>query len=320
MENELYLGIDTSNYTTSVGVVDREGCVLLNIKRPLPVGEGARGLRQSDALFAHTKNLPSAMEELKKELGGCRPVAVGASTRPRNVDGSYMPCFLAGVAAANSIAAAGAISLYSFSHQCGHLMAALLSSKRKDLLRHRFGAFHVSGGTTEMLSVKAAETGFLAEHIGGTKDLNAGQIIDRIGVLMGLPFPAGPYIEELARENIAKIPQKRIAANGMWVNFSGLENMAVKLYEETGDKRLTAAFVLDYIARALILLGEAYVAAYGEGPLLFSGGVMANRIIRAALESRFDAAFAEPRLSADNAVGIAELTRLSHCRLWQNGG
>ncbi len=320
MGNEIYLGIDTSNYTTSVGAVDGGGNILLNIKRPLPVAEGARGLRQSDALFAHTKNLPSAMEELKDALRGARPVAVGVSTRPRNVDGSYMPCFLAGVASANSISAASAIPLYSFSHQCGHLMAALLSSGRRELLSCRFGAFHVSGGTTEMLSVRAAENGFFAEHVGGTKDLNAGQIVDRIGVLMGLPFPAGPHMEELARENTAKIPKKQISADGMFLNLSGLENMAARLYRDTNDKRLTAAFVFDYIARALIFLGESYIAANGEGPLLFSGGVMSNGIIRQTLEGHFDAAFAEPRLSADNAVGIAELTRLSHCKLWQNGG
>ena len=322
MRNELYLGIDTSNYTTSVGLVDGEGQILANIKRPLPVAEGARGLRQSDALFVHTKNLPSAMEELKQVLRGAQPVAVGVSARPRNVEGSYMPCFLAGVSAAHAVSAALGIPLYSFSHQCGHLMAALLSSEREELLHRPFGAFHVSGGTTELLSVEASSDGFRAIHVGGTKDLNAGQVIDRIGVAMGLVFPAGPHMEALARENTKKIPQKKLATDGAFLNLSGLENMALSLYGESGDKALTAAFVLDYIARALRYLGEYYLEVYGPMPLLFSGGVMSNTMIRAMLEDRFDAAFAEPRLSADNAVGFAALARRAHCELLasRNGG
>lgn len=321
MKNKLYLGIDTSNYTTSVGLVDGEGRVLANIKRPLPVAEGARGLRQSDALFAHTKNIPSAMQELSELLCGANPVAVGVSTRPRNVDGSYMPCFLAGVSVAHAVSATLGIPLYSFSHQCGHLMAALLSSGREELLSRPFGAFHVSGGTTEMLSVSAAPNGFSATHVGGTKDLNAGQVIDRIGVAMGLPFPAGPHMEALARENTKSIPKRKLATDGAFVNLSGLENMALALYRESEDRALVAAFVLDYIARALLYLGEQYLTAFGDTPLLFSGGVMSNAIIRKALEARFDAAFAEPRLSADNAVGIAELTRRAHREaVARNGG
>ena len=312
MKTEIYLGIDTSNYTTSLGLVDEAGRVLANIKRPLPVAEGARGLRQSDALFAHTKNMPSAMEELRQVLDGAHPAAVGVSTRPRNLEGSYMPCFLAGVSAAHAVSATLGIPLYGFSHQCGHLMAAILSSGREDLLSRPFGAFHVSGGTTELLSVHAVEGGFSALHIGGTKDLNAGQVIDRIGVAMGLPFPAGAYMEALALENTKRIPKKKLATDGAFLNLSGLENMALALYRESGDKALTSAFVLDYIARALIYLGEYYLDTYGKAPLLFAGGVMSNVIIRKRLEVHFDAAFAEPCLSADNAVGIAALTRRAH--------
>lgn len=299
------LGIDTSNYTTSLGLVTREGEILANIKRPLPVPSGERGLRQSDALFAHTKNIPSAMDELKPLLNGKRIAAVGVSAKPRNVEGSYMPCFLAGVAAAHTAAAAMDAKLYYFSHQCGHLMAAIHSSGRLDLLAGRFGAFHVSGGTTELVTAEKGENGFSVTCVGGTKDLHAGQAIDRIGVAMGLSFPCGPAMEQLAMNNTKKIPRCRVASDGCYVHLSGLENMALKLYRETADAPLAAAFVFDFLGNAIAKMAEAYLLAYGEQPLLFAGGVMCNRIIRKKLESQFDSAFAAPALSADNAVGTA---------------
>ena len=308
---EYILGVDTSNYTTSVAVADTSGNIIANIKRPLPVAEGERGLRQSDALFSHVKNLPSAFDEAREIVDGGNIAAVGVSEKPRNVDGSYMPCFLAGVASAHALATEGA-ELYKFSHQCGHIMAALYSSGRLDLLGRTFGAFHVSGGTTELLRVSGAECGFHAELVGGTLDINAGQLVDRIGVAMGLRFPAGRELEELARKNTAKVPRARIAGDGLHVNLSGLENKALKLFGDTGDMSLTAAFVLDVIGRALEDMSRSYIEKYGEGTILYAGGVMSNKIIRKYMEDRLDAAFAEPAFSADNAAGVAYLAYLAY--------
>ena len=308
------LGIDTSNYTTSVAVVSLDGKIIANLKRPLKVKPGERGLRQSDALFAHTQNIPDIMAEVRTYLNNCEVRAVGVSHTPRNVEGSYMPCFLAGVAAAESISATSDLPLFYFSHQCGHIMAAIHSSGCFDLLNKEFAAFHISGGTTELVRVKPDEVGFNAEIIGGTSDLNAGQVIDRIGVYLGLQFPAGPALEGLAKENDKKIPKKKISSNGMTVNLSGLENMAIKLYSETGDKPLVAAFVFDYIARAVAAMIDAYQLTYGETAFVCAGGVMCNGIIKEFLKSKYKVFFAEPALSADNAVGIAALTR----RAYQN--
>ena len=204
MSRNIVIGVDTSNYTTSVAVLDESGELIANLKRPLPVKAGERGLRQSDALFAHTVNIPELMAEAEQYVRDARIVAVGVSEKPRNMKGSYMPCFLAGVSLASGIAMASGAPLYRVSHQCGHIMAALYSSGRLDLADRSFVAFHVSGGTTEMLDVKPAERGFSTEIIGGTKDLNAGQVIDRIGVRMGFPFPAGRYIEDSACKNTDK--------------------------------------------------------------------------------------------------------------------
>ena len=308
-DRKIILGMDTSNYTTSVALMYDDGELIANIKRPLKVSEGEKGLRQSDAVFAHIKNMPSAMAEAREYLAGKSPAAVGVSARPRNVDGSYMPCFLSGVSVAEGIAASLGVPLYEFSHQCGHVMAALYSSGSFELMHDRFAAFHISGGTTELLIVKGSDTGFDAQLVGGTKDLNAGQIIDRIGVFLGMPFPAGPHLERAALEHKGKIPSKKVSVDGTYANLSGLENMAHKMYEESSDVAKTAAFVFEYLGNAIVKMCEGLVSRYGDMPFVFAGGVMCNSIIKAKLAERFNARFAEPMMSADNAVGIAELTR-----------
>ena len=306
MKNNIILGIDTSNYTTSVAVMTTDGELLANIKYPLPVKNGECGLRQSDAVFAHIKNIPLAMKDAEEIIDG-KIVAVGVSERPRNVDGSYMPCFLSGVAVATGISATTGAKLYKFSHQCGHIMAALYSSHKEDLLDKEFCAFHVSGGTTEMLRVNAEGSGFKAELIGGTADLNAGQVIDRVGVHMGLSFPAGKEMESLAKAYTGKIPSKKPSVTGLKINLSGLENMAIDLYKETNDKEKVASFVFKYISKSLEALVLAYEKENGKTSFVFAGGVMSNSIIKENLKKICDASFAEPMLSADNAVGIATL-------------
>ncbi len=307
MKKKYFVGIDTSNYTTSVAVLDSDGELLANIKRLLPVKDGERGLRQSDALFAHTKALPTLLDEAKKVIKDGEIAAVGVSTRPRRREGSYMPCFLAGVSAAHAVSLGAGVPLYEFSHQCGHIMAALFSAERE--IPESFAAFHISGGTTELVLAKAERNGFVCESAGGTKDLNAGQIIDRLGVMMGFAFPAGKYMEEAALKNTAKVPKRKPTVKGTEVNLSGLENLAAKLYEESKNPELVSAFIFDYIAEAVILMCEGFKAVHGDMPFVFAGGVMSNSIIRKKLESRFDASFAEPPLSSDNAVGIAALAK-----------
>ncbi len=316
MSKPCFIGIDTSNYTTSVAVADAAGEIVANLKESLPVKAGECGLRQSDAVFAHVKNLPRLMLRLRDVLDAYTPVAVGASVRPRDAADSYMPCFLTGVAAAQSLAAPMQLPVYEFSHQNGHIMAALYSAKASHLIGEPFGAFHVSGGTTEMLYVTPCERDFRVELIGGTSDLNAGQAVDRIGVAMGLSFPCGPALEALASANTKKIPRPRISVREGKCNLSGLENLAVKLLGETGDKALVAAFVLEFIAQTLAALALWLRETYGALPLLFAGGVMSNRIIAKKLRNCLGSCyFADPAFSADNAAGVALLCRARHISL-----
>ncbi len=308
-----FVGIDTSNYTTSLALISEEGEEIANLKYPLSVKEGERGLRQSDALFLHTSALPTAIARAKKLLDGRRLLAVGVSDRPRNAEGSYMPCFLAGVSAASALALGAQVPLYRFSHQCGHLMAALYSSGAESLLsEERFFGAHISGGTTELLCVKAEGDGFLTEIIGGTKDLNAGQLIDRVGVAMGLKFPCGPALESLALSYKGKIPKRKPHTEGEFINFSGSENLALRLYEQTKDREQTAAFLFSHIGEALCAASLACMEKYGEAPFVYAGGVMSNSILKDRLSKEIRAYFADPAHSADNAVGVALLARKKH--------
>lgn len=309
---ECVVGFDTSNYTTSVSVARMDGSIAANLKLPLPVREGQRGLRQSDALFEHTRNLPELTDRLKAFLSeeGLRPIAVGVSATPRDAQGSYMPCFLAGVSAAHSFAAAVGAPVYDFSHQNGHIMAAAYSSGESEkLLSAPLVAFHVSGGTTEALYVRPVGKTFSVELVGETDDINAGQLIDRVGVMMGLSFPAGREMERLASEYRGKIYKHPVCVREGRCSLSGGENIAARIYEADNDRCATAAFVFDFICKTLIAMGEEVENRYGRTPVLFAGGVMSNRLMRQALSRRFDAYFSEPEFSADNAAGVALLCR-----------
>lgn len=315
MKKECFVGFDTSNYTTSIAVSDASGEIIANLKAPLPVKEGERGLRQSDALFAHVKNLPALADKLSEVLtkNELLPIAVGVSSRPRDVEGSYMPCFLGGVAAAHSFAAANDLPIYEFSHQSGHIMAAAYSSGAADkLFASQFLAFHVSGGTTEALLVNPYGISFSAELVGHTLDINAGQLIDRVGVALGLSFPCGAALEALASEYVGVTEKSLLSVKDGSCNLSGFENKAIKLYEKTGDGRAVAAYVFDSVCRTLIKMGEQITDKYGKMPVLFAGGVMSNKYMRAKLSGKFEAYFSEPAFSADNAAGIALLCRRKH--------
>lgn len=309
---DCFVGLDTSNYTTSVAVCDGDGRIVANLKKPLPVREGARGLRQSDAVFEHTRNLPELLEGLRGvlESEGLHPVGVGASVRPRDAEGSYMPCFLAGKSAAYAFGAAAGIPVREFSHQNGHVMAALYSCGKTEQLRSRpFLAFHVSGGTTEALMAEPEGRGFRLTLVGETDDINAGQLIDRIGVAMGLSFPCGREMETLASAYRGKIYRHPVCVREARCSLSGAENIALKILKETESREAVAAFVFDFVCRTLLAMGEQIEEKYGSLPIIFAGGVMSNRLMRARLSARFDASFAEPEFSADNAAGIALLCR-----------
>ncbi len=302
-----FLGFDTSNYTTSVAVFS-DGDVIQE-KRLLPVKEGERGIRQSDAVFHHTKAYAELLENvLSKYSGGVS--AVGASVTPTTRNGSYMPCFLVGENAGRAVSTALNVPFYTFSHQQGHIAAALYSAKRTDLLERKFLAFHISGGTTDLVLCEPDKEIILKViPISSSNDLKAGQAIDRIGVKMGLLFPAGAELEKLAQKS-EKIYKNKIRLQDGDCSLSGLENKCIKMLSDGVSKEDTAKFLLTYIADSISAMTEFALQKYGDLPIVFAGGVMSDKIIKEIITSRFDAYFAEPEFSCDNAAGIAFLTSL----------
>ncbi len=309
----LFCGIDTSNYTTSAALCDSEGKIVANIKIPLQVGAGERGLRQSDAVFAHIKNFPVLNERLRDAIGTFKITAVAVSSKPRDVSDSYMPCFLTGIACAEMLSTGANVPMYKTSHQQGHIMAAYATSgaKADDILNSKgaFLAFHVSGGTTECVMVKQKDIDFDITLLGGAADLNAGQAIDRIGVALGLKFPCGPELEKLALRYNGNIKGLKTSVKDTYCNFSGLENNAGRMISDGCDPHQVAAYVLEFIAKSLLILARNAREKYGDLPIVWAGGVMSNSIIKSRLSELGNVYFTEPQYSADNAAGVALICR-----------
>ncbi len=301
-----YLGIDTSNYTTSAAVYISEENRIVQAKKLLPVKEGELGLRQSDAVFHHTKQLPDMIELLSAQYSDISPSVVTASARPRNIEGSYMPCFLVGEGFGRSLAAVEHIPLYTTSHQIGHILAALYSADRLDLIRQPFIAFHVSGGTTDCLFCEPDEADVLRITEAGTSlDLKAGQAVDRTGVMLGLRFPCGPELEKLAAGADKRIKTKAVLKDGNCC-LSGVENKCRTMLEKGESPENIARYCLDTIAETIAAMTSSALERYGSLPLVFAGGVMSDVIIRDRLLEKFPGAdFAEPQFSCDNAAGTA---------------
>lgn len=305
----LFLGLDTSNYTTSAAIYDSENNTIRQDKKLLPVKNGEKGLRQSDAVFHHTVQLPDRIEALGLPEG---ITGIGVSTRPRSVDGSYMPCFLVGEGTARMLGAALHVPVYRTSHQIGHILAALFSAGKLDLLRKPFIAFHVSGGTTDcVLCEPDAENGdfIRVKPVSGSLDLKAGQAIDRVGVMMGLPFPCGIALEQLAVKSAEKFRYKP-TMRGLDCCLSGLENQCRKLLDDGKSHEDVACFCLTAVGEVLHEMTKRVLEQYGDLPVLYAGGVMSDLFIRKRLEGE-ERYFAAPEFSCDNAAGTAIFAALS---------
>ncbi len=304
-----YLGIDTSNYTTSTALYFPETGEVVQKKKLLPVKEGELGLRQSDAVFHHTVQLPQLLDELLCDFEG-EIAGVGVSDAPRRQEGSYMPCFLAGVSGAVAASLTNKVPLHRFSHQQGHIGAAVYSTGKAELLKKEFLAFHVSGGTTDALLVSPDSDDIISAQLLATSlDLKAGQAVDRVGVMLGYPFPAGKYVDALAlkSEKRYKINIKLKDGNCC---LSGVENKCRTMLLNGESHEDICRYCIDYIMAALIKMAEYQLDSKGDKPILFSGGVMSSKVISAELSKKFGAYFAQPEFSCDNAAGIAYLTFL----------
>jgi len=306
-----FLGIDTSNYSTSAAIYRNNE--VFQVKKLLPVKNGELGLRQSDAVFHHTVQLPQIIEELMFLTGGKPDIrAVTASTRPRNAEGSYMPCFLSGAGLGRSLASVCGVPFYETSHQAGHILAALYGADVLDWRKKQFIAFHVSGGTTDCLLCEPDKELIIKPTLRYTSlDLKAGQAVDRIGLMLGLKFPCGRELEKLAEKSDFKMKIKPVLKDGNCC-LSGLENKCQAMHNSGADSRDVAKYCLDFIAETILAMTDKAVSENGGLPLIYAGGVMSNKLIKAKIISRYpDAKFAEPEFSCDNAVGAAIFGQIS---------
>ena len=302
MTGKRCLGLDTSNYTTSTALFD--GADGYQLGRMLDVEAGSLGLRQSDALFQHVKRLPELFDRLRREGRLEDIAAVGASVKPRWVEGSYMPCFLAGETAGRILADTLGVPFFPCAHQQGHIAAVAWGAGRLEMLDKPLLAWHLSGGTTELLYVEPDGTGVLPQKIGGTSDISAGQLIDRTGVALGLDFPAGRALDTLSRTGR---PDRGFAVkiNNFTFSFSGMENKAKDMAAAGEPAADVARFIVATVARTIRRVTDQALEQYPGLPVLCSGGVASNSILR---EIMSDAVFAPPVCSADNALGVAVLT------------
>lgn len=310
------IGVDTSCYTTSLAAVDAQSGALLSQRRKiLPVPMGQCGLRQSDALYQHVLQLPDLFRQLLSDLKEFAPyhvVCVSVSKTPRDVEDSYMPVFRAGTAFANVMADSFGVPLYETCHQTGHLLAATAGSG--DEPERDFLAIHLSGGTCEMLRVKVAD--YYGELIGATDDISAGQLMDRVGVKLGLAFPAGVSMERLAAscgekdpESIACVP---VSVRGLRLSFAGPASALLRQADAGEDAALIALRAYSAVARTLCKWIKNASVQTGLSDVLLMGGVASSAVLRRILEDRLQKArvnvtmhYADPALASDNAVGVA---------------
>lgn len=298
-----FLGLDTSNYTTSAAVYDSDTKKVKHKRKLLPVKAGQAGLRQSDALFHHVKQLSEVSCGLISELRALK--GIGVSAFPRFAEGSYMPCFLAGKTAGELLGAMSGADLFYTSHQTGHIMAALYSCGNSELMNHEFLAFHVSGGTTECLYCQPDDEKIInAQLFSSSLDLKAGQAVDRVGLMLGLDFPCGAELEKLAEKSNSVFKIKP-SMRGKDCSLSGLENMCKKMNENGAEACDTAKFCLSFIGETLLKMTDEAIKVLGNIPVVFAGGVMSDILIRDIIRKKYNAYFAEPEYSCDNAVGTA---------------
>ncbi len=307
---KLFLGIDTSCYTTSVAA-DICG-QMISLKKPLEVKSGKCGLRQSEAFFQHSKNLPVLFEELKSQLSPQKfdEVVISVSSKPRSIEGSYMPVFTAGHGYARAIATMLDARLIETSHQDGHIMAAMYSCKNYSIMSEPFLTYHISGGTTELLLAQRSGSEFKCEIVGGTKDLPAGQFIDRIGVKLGYDFPCGKFMDYSACEYIGDKPKVKTCVKDGYINFSGEETRYQRMPDTECEKDYIAYCTMKCIADSLRKSIEYAKAEYNVKNVLMVGGVSSSRFIRNEFADMPGIFFAEPDLCTDNAVGVCVLGKM----------
>jgi N6-L-threonylcarbamoyladenine synthase len=198
------------------------------------------------------------------------------------------------------------VPLIECSHQQGHVAASLWSADRLDLMDTPHLAWHLSGGTTELLLVEPEGYNVRCTRIGGTTDISAGQLIDRTGQLLQLPFPSGKHVDNLSTEAV-NTDLFRVKCPEIEFSLSGVQNKVQQYFEKCNDPAETAAFALRCVSNAVFQATKNALKAYPGYEVVFSGGVASNSMLRKVMQP-LNCVFSEPQYSTDNALGVAVLT------------
>lgn len=303
-KNKIILGIDTSCYTTSIAAINLDKQIIISEKNMLKVKHGNRGLRQSDGFFQHVNNLGDMFGDLKYKIKNYDIVGVCVSSRPRPIEGSYMPVFSCGHKFAKTISSLLNTKLYETTHQECHIEAAFYDTNMK---KDSFLCIHMSGGTTEILLVNRKSHEYDIEIVGGTKDISAGQLIDRIGVRLGYEFPCGSYLDKNALNGDIDVHNLKISSKEGYINFSGVENQIFSVIDDYSKEyisKLTLNSILDSIYKSIVYVSDKY----NIKDVLFVGGVSSSEYISCNMESKMNthkinAFFTKPSFAKDNAIG-----------------
>lgn len=310
----LYLGIDTSVYTTSIAAIFEDGSIKSK-KETIKLPKGERNIKQSAVVYKHIRRLPEMLKVLDQKYSIDSLNAIAVSAKPRPFHSSYMPVFEAGKSIARVLSTALGVPLYEMSHQENHIEAILAGTKlEKKILEDPFLAVHFSGEESEILMAQLTKRGYSIQRVAGSLDLDAGMLIDRVGLKLDLSFPAGEELEQIALNAVrkdVKIPTRLRNNNFL---FSGQENYIRNLIDRGVEPEEIAYGLFKMIGKTLTRSIKQLVGEIGYNTILFSGGVMSNLIIRKYLIKKLkkkdiNLYFAPPKFCSDNAIGNASLAK-----------
>lgn len=301
------LGIESSCDDTSASILTDDG-VKSNIIASQSIHVKFGGVVPELASRAHQKTISQTVDQALEEAGtSIGDIDLIAVTQGPGLMGSLLVglCFAKGVSLSKDIPIVGV------NHMDAHIYANFIDEKPE----FPFVCLTVSGGHTQLVLVKAP---FEHEILGKTRDDAAGEAFDKIGKIMGLPYPAGPEIDRLSKEGnpkFHKFPQA-LVNEGLDFSFSGLKTSALYYLQDTSDEWIKehlhdlSASISEAITEVLIKKLKRAVKQTGVKTIAIAGGVSANSMLRAKagkMAAELDLNLHIPHISycTDNAAMIA---------------
>lgn len=301
------LGIESSCDDTSASVLTDEG-VLSNVIASQAIHIKFGGVVPELASRAHQTTISQTVDQALKESGiSIDQIDVIAVTQGPGLMGSLLVglCFAKGLSLSKNIPIVGV------NHMNAHIYANFIDGKPE----FPFLSLTVSGGHTQLVYVKSP---FEHKILGKTRDDAAGEAFDKIGKIFGLPYPAGPEMDKLAKEGdvkFHKFPQA-LVNEGLDFSFSGLKTSALYFVQDKGDEWIKenlndlCASISEAISEVLIKKLKRAVKQTEVKTVVLAGGVSANSMLRAKAEkmaNEFGVSLHIPKLNycTDNAAMIA---------------